>query len=369
MRALQQASITSDSIPLLRDLLSDADGELRAWAAFAAGKLGPAVAPLAAELRTAIGDPEWTVRVLAAAALTHDPAERQAAIRVWQRELERAGDAGGTHRQSLVALAEDSSPAPSFWITALRSEDPDLRRTAIHTLGRLGPSAREALPALLAVLNDPDVHVDALDAIHLIDSGPSTASLLLKALSRPDWAVREAAFEYLGDLGSNAASAVPFLLERIRRNDGSTHAALALMRIGSDAAAALISGLDDASPDLRAWAAWTLGGLGRPAIAAVPALLRRLEDADALVRAAAVEAFGRIGAPASIALPALDRMHDDPDEPVRRLSRFAARRIGMPVAPVAPLRAAPELRNGFVCGTRDADLKARLHTLICKRPR
>src|SRR5690349_2267363 len=77
----------------------------------------------------------------------------------------------------------------------------------------------------------------------------------------------------------------------------------------------LIKSLKDADPNMRYWAAQSLGSLGPEAEEAVPDLLEALTDEQAMVRMGAALALGEIHQ--SDALPALRRAERDPDEDVR----------------------------------------------------
>ena len=78
-------------------------------------------------------------------------------------------------------------------------------------------------------------------------------------------------------------------------NPSELHAAHALGAVGAPAVAALSAALEDGEWAVRAAAADALGNIGTPAQAAVPALLRALGDDSMWVRRNALEALGTIG--------------------------------------------------------------------------
>ena len=49
--------------------------------------------------------------------------------------------------------------ATADWVAALKSSDPLERRLAAHALAEIGPAAREAVPALIEALRDPESFV------------------------------------------------------------------------------------------------------------------------------------------------------------------------------------------------------------------
>jgi HEAT repeat protein len=89
-------------------------------------------------------------------------------------------------------------------------------------------------------------------------------------------------------------------------------AADALARIGDAAVPALIEGLADPNPKVRAQSARALARMGPKGHAAVPALILALEDEDPAVRVNAARALGQIGPEAQEAVPALIRALKDP---------------------------------------------------------
>ena len=95
--------------------------------------------------------------------------------------------------------------------------------------------------------------------------------------------------------------------------------AYGLSRLGAEARSAvpaLVDALKKSRP-VRQNAALALGQMGRHARDAVPALCEALGDSDWAVRRQAALALGKIGAEARSAIPALQRLSRDPDRLVR----------------------------------------------------
>src|SRR5262249_21643490 len=121
----------------------------------------------------------------------------------------------------------------------------------------MGPTAKDAVPALVATLREGD-HDEAWAASDaLCKIGPQARAaipVLVDALKRPQaaqWAVKV--------LQAIGPEAVPALIQGLHAPDAQTRefAADALGRIGPDAAAALndLTGLLQEKPSVRLWAA------------------------------------------------------------------------------------------------------------------
>jgi CubicO group peptidase (beta-lactamase class C family) len=157
----------------------------------------------------------------------------------------------------------------------------------------------------------------------------AAVQLLVAALHSPDAAVREGAASSLGRLGPAAKEAIPALVATFTDEDLYLRgaAAVALGRIGSDAVPALVQALGDGNENVRWSAAVALGRLGPQARDAGPALVRALSDANENVRFCAATALGGISPAVQDAVPALTEALHDRDEDVRRAAREALEQI------------------------------------------
>ncbi len=154
-------------------------------------------------------------------------------------------------------------PALGETLTSDRSDDVRLR--AAEALGKFGPQAREALSALVAALDGPDL-VAAEAAKSLGKLGARAAAPALGgALGRSDVNVRREAARALAKLGRDAEPALQALIEALDR---------------------------DGDRVVRQQAADALGRIGSPN--AVPALQRAASDKDGILANKAREALAKI---------------------------------------------------------------------------
>jgi HEAT repeat protein len=106
---------------------------------------------------------------------------------------------------------------------ALKDPDATVRREAAEAIGRLGPAAIPAIPAVVAALTDPDSKVRVHAAVALKDIDPADATLLrplTAALKDPDVDVRKSAIAALRRVGSyHKAEVVAVLREVFKRKN------------------------------------------------------------------------------------------------------------------------------------------------------
>jgi HEAT repeat protein len=171
----------------------------------------------------------------------------------------------------LIELIDDPT-AP--WIT---------RRQAALTLGRLGPLAREAIPHVMAHLDevgdDPETSPQrwALSSLALFGreakaAAPKLAEML--ANQRNSTVTRLGCLEALSQIGSAAPQSIRAIRQELERN--------------------LDQAVDEADEPLAIGAAEALGIVGPDAASAVPALMRAAQSDSAHLRREAIRALGRI---------------------------------------------------------------------------
>ena len=120
----------------------------------------------------------------------------------------------------LIALGPDAKAAVPALIALLKDKDPEVRYTAVFTLRCLGPVASDALPSLIECLKDPEftVQSDALLGLGTIHQQPERViPVLMEYLDKPPnpqhaAILRDDAISSLREFGAQAKPAIPTLL-------------------------------------------------------------------------------------------------------------------------------------------------------------
>jgi HEAT repeat protein len=307
--ALAQIRQDAESLRLLAEVLSDKDATLRTGAARALGAFPAHAETIRPTLRKVLDDPDGSVRAAAAVSLHLLKRDPQAldvlAACLKDAQAEVRSTAALELGYNLAAEARTAVPA---LIERLWDDDVTVRSAAAESLGRIGPEAKAAVPALQAMLAD--------------DQGEDLHSVAAEALSL---------------IGPVARAAVPTLKQRLDSLDPYVRAcaALALWHIEKDNSTEkmLVPLLEHRNYRVRVMAAeaiWRQHEHPR----AVPALLEVLRGTDFSGPWAggnqafmAIRALGRIGPKAAPALPDIrDRLTSE-DAELRRTARTAIQAI------------------------------------------
>ena len=219
-------------------------------------------------------------------------------------------------------------------VLANLDEEEYVRGGAAWALGRIGPKAASAMPLLIRTLTSKHVSVrrNVAEALgNLAAAGEkqgarAAVSNLVKLLQDEDPAVRVSAAVALWRIQRHPKS-IPALESMLRNRDGSTAylAAVALGDLGAQAERAvpgLVAAVGHSDDDTRRAAAYSLGRIGAIAI---PAIRGALAHGDDRTKCQAVEALGWIG-PAAVG-PLIDALVN-PNPPTRRSAARALGRLG-----------------------------------------
>ena len=181
------------------------------------------------------------------------------------------GRTGPRHSRMGRTEGEGRHPRPHY--RALQDENPRIRQAVAKVLGKLGPDAKQAVPALMAALKDTTKTerqsiAEALGKLKVKEAIPA----LIAALKDSDPWVRGSAASALGAIGPDARAAVPDLIDALKDDTEIMRipAAFALNPIeasGKDAIRALGAAFKDPVSMVRDASALTLLSIAERAIA------------------------------------------------------------------------------------------------------
>jgi len=332
-----------DIVSALSAALSDSKKEVREQAAEALGWIGPPAREAVPALVAALKDEEAKVALKACQALSFidDGEAAPALLAAFQGNRAAVAVEAGGALWHLGPKAEPIVPALLFaaqgpmekavparellasfgprivpaLVNALHANQAAQREAAADVLGRLGPPARAAVPALIDALQDKSsaVALMAARALAQVDSTRSSAAvkLLADSLDVPGAALA------LAHIGPEARAAVPNLVAALRPRQKTAdqelirfHAHLALARIGQPAVPALIEALKEKREGVAPLAGEALGWILPPPKEAVPALRAALQK-DRTHAAIYARALGQLGPVARAAVPDLTELLSD----------------------------------------------------------
>jgi HEAT repeat protein len=297
--------------------------------------------------------------------------------------LESLSDPDCEVRSLAVAALAEAAPLDSVR-EAARGTDPDRRRLALLTLGKMGRKARPATTEVLAALQDADPRTQLAAALALKRLAPEKIDLpaglrtqdtfagqwarivlqdqvspefravvrtLAAGLSDPELLMRDWSAAALAELASRLPAvreARAPLQTAFRDPAAGSSAAAALARLAlADQTTAdfLVAGLADPDLAIRRQSALALNSMvtrdGSAVVtlrnpATVEALRHLLDDHDEMLQLSAVSTLGNIGPPASPALPAILRLLDNGGPRVTAVVVSALGRIGAEPGLVIP---------------------------------
>jgi HEAT repeat protein/lysophospholipase L1-like esterase len=309
----------------VRDLvrrLEDPDRGVRAGAAWALGRIGAAARPACPALAARLTDAEERVRWRAAEALGRIGPDGSALAGLRSVLGEPRAPARGEAALVLGKMRARPAEAVPDLLAALDDPRPDVRSRVIWALGEIADP--RAVPRLIEAFEDPAQRWRAVDALGRLGAAGGEAGVrtLVRGLRDDLPAVRWRAAQGLGRAGPVARAAAAPLVEAAYDRDTFVRIASVHALFTVDAGPAVtipvgLRALTDADMRVRHEAANGLGRMGPAAAAARPALVQALRDVDPGVRSGAARALGRIGGLTPLEAQALYAATRDPQERVR----------------------------------------------------
>lgn len=263
-------------------------------------------------------------------------------------------------------LKNDTAPT---LVQFMVSDDQEVRRAAALALLQLEPGPEIMAPLIAKVFENAsdEARADMIDAVSTL--GAAAVPRMIKALEYP--AIRQQAVEILGRLGPDAAEAVPALLEHIEDEDAELRADIltSLGHIGPGAKAAVeavMKAMEDEEEEVVVSAIFALGKIGPDAVdcaagikgllegenprfhtvcawalvkivpgnedyqkVAIPLLITALGHDEDSIRSEAAATLVSIGPAAEAAVVKLKELAaDDPNPDVREVAAEALKAIG-----------------------------------------
>jgi HEAT repeat protein len=296
----------SPAIPNLIEAIRMPDEDLRLNAALTLSKIGKAAVP---ELAKLLNDGRTEVRFYA----------------IW----------------SLGWIGPDAATTAPALVKAMADKNDDVRRKSAYALGRVAPDAQTAMPVLVAAFADanPDVRQSAADAA--AHFGVKAVPWLIEALKR-DANVRAAAAHAVGEIGSDAKSALPVLRQQLfdSKDRVPEDIAQALGKIGKESIPTLLHAINAGHRQLLDPCIAALGSIGADA---APNLVDLMGHKSAEVRMQATRALVPMRIGDKMVVLAFAYALQDPDNGVRHQAIAGLQTLG----PLAKL-AAPKAQEALV---------------------
>jgi HEAT repeat protein len=278
---------SKEAIPLLAEALKSPCTELREMASALLAEYGSEAKAAVPALVDAMKDHDGKVRLGALAALEKIGPEAKAAVPALVNALK---DRDEKFRDAAIGALATAATIQGL-TELLKDKVPAIRSGAARALRRIGPKAKEAVPALTELLKDKDRESQTAAASALLEIGPEAQATAIRF-----WVERlkdkdpRTASEGWFDLSRVGSAAMPVCLELLKDKDPAMRSlggqCLLVISVGlensspkkKESVPTLIALLKDKEPEARGWAAICLAIVGPAAKDAVPTLLPLLQD-------------------------------------------------------------------------------------------
>jgi HEAT repeat protein len=263
-------------------------------------------------------------------------------------------------------LGEYGDLALPLLLEALSDGDPDVRASALTTLGELGIDSSSVRCGIARLITDAEFRVRFQAALSLVDINrlvPPTPPLVeglyrrsaeerilaLEAIGKTasaagafvghvafrlddeDWLVRDTAVRTLGSIGTSAASTIPVLLAMIDQGETEPIRSVGLIGAGAPLVIPKLEQLamsEDSRVPQRMFALEALGNMGHQAARSVPVLLYWARRASA-ARREAIISLGQVGVGSDEVIATLRVLLVEEDAGVRLAAIAAVVNLGL----------------------------------------
>jgi HEAT repeat protein len=316
------------AIPALTKKLADDDLQVRRTALKTIRSFGPIAADTVADVTKLLADKDDAFRrEVVEVIVAFGPAAKMAVpdlAKLLKNDDERERM---VVLQALAAIGPDAKSAAADMLPILGVRDREIRMQALETLGRIGNASPEVLTAITGRLKDDYqiVRVYAARALALLGPSAKDAVPALKGFAAgnpkyPDRISPVWAATALYRIGIDSEANLKIVVDAIRNTEPAGRLARleaidAAEYLGAGAKAILpdlISALSDNTPirpgdktPVRLRAIVAIGKMGPAAKEAVSKLSNMLKESDETIKRAALEALGQMGPTAAFALPRL----------------------------------------------------------------
>ncbi|HZZ29086.1 MAG TPA: HEAT repeat domain-containing protein [Pirellulales bacterium] len=319
--------------------LSDSQNSVKYAAAFAVGRIG--IKEATPDLTKLLDSDDHFMRMISAWSLAKiNPEDRKSVDRAVSMLVIGLKDDNqhvrGAAARGLLELHAPQDVVMSAMADLLADKDPGVRANVVDAISSLGEAA---VPRLIKALENDDMQALAVEVLRRL--GPKAKDAvpaLILEMKDPDPEYRREVEFALAAIGPASKAAVPTLIEHLTSDEPRVRytACYALGKIGPDAAAAIPKLRDNVTSDdkfLKVASVWALLHIQPTDKAlqtmAVPLLAKSLEESDReLVKEESASALGMIGAAAKSAIPALQKAAQEAESPkVRAAAQEALKKI------------------------------------------
>ncbi len=237
------------------------------------------------------------------------------------------------HKLAMQAIAKLGPDAVQPLMSSLSNEDNQVRRDAAYTLGEIGPDAAEAIPLLAdAVRNDSPIAQTSAEALGRI--GKEAIPEIKELLGSNVYVHREMAAKALRYIGPDAIDYAEKIAKLLRDTTIRTDLAYSLASMGPDVLPILLQKMHDSYPDIRVGAIEAIGYMGKDAASTEPVLIDALSDIYPQARATAAFSLAYVCPDSRKATVAIAKLLSDEEYSVAGDAGHALAKFGDVAVPV-----------------------------------